>query len=319
MLPLPAANPMSSLTEAPAAGVPGIETLPRLGVGVLYVPSLPAFLGRHVEEIDYLAIVPDRFWSDDGPEAGPRYREAERQVEILDRVAERRPIVGHSVGLSIGSAELFDEGHVEQIARWQERYRFPWHSDHLSFNRLPGQDAHSELAGLAIPVPYDEEVLEMIAARVERVRAAVPVPFILENNVYYVDLPEQEMTEPEFLNRLSAESGCGLLLDVHNVYVNAVNHGFDARAFLRSLDLSRVVEIHIAGGHEMGGMYTDSHAGAVAGPVWDLLDEVVESAPNLCGITFEFEESYLPSLGGDEGVLRELERARQAWGRRAAA
>lgn len=303
---------------APAAELAEITSIAPLGVGVLYVPSLPAFLREHVEDLDYVAIVPDRFWADDGPGAGQRYRELERQVELIDWVAERRPIVAHSVGLSIGSAELFDEAHVEQVARWNERYRFPWHSDHLSFNRLPGMDAHSELAGLAIPVPYDHEVLEMIAARAGRVREMVSAPFILENNVYYVDLPDQEMTEPEFLNALSARSGCGLLLDIHNVHVNAVNHGFDPREFLGAIDLSRVVEVHVAGGSEMGGMYTDSHAGPVAGPVWELLDEVVARAPNLCGITFEFEDGYLPALGGGSGVLRELDRAREAWARRPA-
>lgn len=309
----------ATLQTPSSAAADELAALPRLGVGLLYVPSLPRFVREHVEALDYMAIVPDRFWADDGPSAGPRYREMEKQVELLDWVSSRIPVVGHSVGLSIGSAELFDTGHVEQVARWQARYGFPWHSDHLSFNRVPGLDAHSDLAGLAIPVPYDREVLEMIAERVEWVREKVPVPFLLENNVYYVDLPEQEMSEPEFLKALSARSGCGLLLDLHNVYVNAVNHGFNAGDFIRAVDLSRVVEVHIAGGSEMGGMYTDSHAGPVAEPVWELLDEVIARAPNLCGITFEFEESYFPLMGGAEGVLRELQRARQAWARRPAA
>jgi uncharacterized protein (UPF0276 family) len=304
-------------TASPAAATePDLHSLPRLGVGVLYVPSLPAFLRQHIDSLDYLAIVPDRFWADDGPQAGTRYHEMERQVELLDWVAERKPVIGHSVGLSIGSADLFDDEHVRQIARWQSRYGFPWHSDHLSFNRIPGLDAHSDLAGLAIPVPYDDDVLDMVAERAARVREIIPVPFLLENNVYYVDLPDQDMSEPQFLNALSARSGCGLLLDVHNVYVNSVNHGFDAREFIRAVDLSRVVELHIAGGSDMGGMYTDSHAGPVAEPVWDLLDDVVQNAPNLCGITFEFEDGYLPALGGGDGVLRELDRARQAWDRR---
>lgn len=310
--------PPMSLAHALAPTAAELESLPRLGVGVLYVPSLPAFLREHVDALDYLAIVPDRFWADHDGTAGPRYAENARMVELLDWVAERKPIVGHSVGLSIGSAEFYDDEHVRQVARWQTRYAFPWHSDHLSFNRVPGHDAHTDFAGLALAVPYDRDVLEMVAERVQRVRAAVPVPFLLENNVYYVDLPEQEMSEPEFLNALSARSGCGLLLDVHNVHVNAVNHGFSAEAFIDALDLSRVVEVHIAGGSDMGGMYTDSHSGPVAGPVWDLLDHVVERAPNLCGITFEFEDGYLPALGGGSGVLRELERARQAWNRRPA-
>ena len=307
---------MSTPLTAAAPAAHSIESIRPLGVGLLYVASLPRFVREHVDALDYLAIVPDRFWTDDGVGAPGRFGESEKMAEVLDWVAERKPIVGHSVGLSIGSADFFDVEHVEQIGRWRERYAFPWHSDHLSFSRIPGMDAHSDVAGLAIPVPYDREVLEMVAERVRRVREIVPAPFLLENNVYYVDLPGQEMTEPEFLNELCATSGCGLLMDLHNVYVNSVNHGFDARAFLRQVDLSRVVEIHVAGGSERGGMYTDSHAGPVAGPVWDLLDEVVEQAPNLCGITFEFEDGYLPHLGGFEGVLRELERARRSWARR---
>ena len=83
-------------------------------------------------------------------------------------------------------------------------------------------------------------------------------PFLLENNVYYVDVPDQEMSEAVFLNRLSRESDCGILLDLHNVYVNSRNHGFAPESFLRDLDLSRVVELHIAGGYDLLGYYTDT-------------------------------------------------------------
>jgi uncharacterized protein (UPF0276 family) len=169
-------------------------------------------------------------------------------------------------------------------------------------------------AGLPMAVPYDREVLDMLAERVEYVQSRIPVPFLLENNVYYVDLPEQEMTEPEFLNALMRRTGCGLLLDVHNVVVNATNHGFDAREFIFALDLERVVELHIAGGSEMAGLYTDSHAGPVAERVWELLDDVVGACPNLCAITFEFGESWYPHMGADV-VRGELERARAAWAR----
>ncbi|HYH83372.1 MAG TPA: DUF692 family protein [Longimicrobium sp.] len=298
-----------------SAGADALAALPKLGAGVLYNPSLEGFVSSHLDTLDYLAIIPDRFWSDE-PDEARRYDELEPAVDLLDRVAAARiPIVGHSVGLSIGSAEMFDTGHVEQLARWQARYAWPWHSEHLSFVRLPGADAHTPVAaGLALPVPYDHDVLEMIAARVEHVQARIPVPFLLENNVYYVDLPEQEMTEPEFLNALTARTGCGILLDVHNVVVNAVNHGFDARDFVFALDLSRVVELHIAGGSEMAGMYTDSHSGPVAQAVWELLDEVVAAAPNLAAITFEFGETWYPAMR-DEGVNEELRRARAAWDR----
>jgi uncharacterized protein (UPF0276 family) len=293
-----------------------LAALPRLGVGVLYNPSLSRFVREDLDALDYMAIIPDRFWSDEGAAAGSqRYDELEGLVELLDGVAERVPIVGHSVGLSIGSAELFDTQHVEQIARWQARYDMPWHSDHLSFIRMPGVDAHTDLsAGLPLPVPYDREVLDLLAERVDYVQRRIPVPYLLENNVYYVDLPEQEMTEPEFLNALTRRTGGGLLLDVHNVVVNATNHGYSARDFIFALDLSRVVELHIAGGTEKEGLYTDSHAGPVADPVWELLDDVVANTPNLCGITFEFGESYYPLLEA-KGVRGELDRARAVWRR----
>ncbi|HEU4561415.1 MAG TPA: DUF692 domain-containing protein [Longimicrobium sp.] len=292
-----------------------LEALPKLGVGVLFNPSLTAFVRDHADTLDYLAIIPDRFWSDEGSAAAERYDEVEGMVELLDDVARQLPIVGHSVGLSIGSAELFDRQHVEQIARWREHYRMPWHSDHLSFIRMPGIDAHSPLsAGLPLPVPYDRDVLELLAERVEQVQERIPAPFLLENNVYYVDLPEQEMTEPEFLNALTARTGCGLLLDVHNVVVNATNHGFDPRDFIFALDLTRVVELHIAGGSESEGFYTDSHAGPVNARVWELLDDVIAACPNLCGVTFEFDESWYPHMGAD-GVKAELARARAAWNR----
>jgi uncharacterized protein (UPF0276 family) len=112
---------MDATVAAPTTARPQLQALPRLGVGLLYVPSLPRFVREHVDALDYMAIVPDRFWVDDGPGAGPRFRDFDRQVEVLDWVAARKPIVGHSVGLSIGSADLFDVEHVEQVARWQAR------------------------------------------------------------------------------------------------------------------------------------------------------------------------------------------------------
>jgi uncharacterized protein (UPF0276 family) len=304
---------MSGSELLQTASAERLAALPRLGVGVLYNPSLREFVRDHAAELDYLSIIPDRAWADEGDRAPERFQESEEQVAVIDGAAERLTIVGHSVGLSIGSADPLDRGHVEQVAKWQERYRMPWHSDHLSFIRLPGVDAHSELsAGMALAVPYDREVLDMIAERVEYVQSRIPVPFLLENNVYYVDLPEQEMSEPEFLNALTRRTGCGLLLDVHNVVVNATNHGFDARGFIQELDLERVVELHIAGGSELEGLYTDSHAGPVAERVWDLLPEVVEHSPNLCAVTFEFHEGWFPAMGA-EGVLRELRHARAVW------
>ena len=291
-----------------------LEALPKLGVGLLYNPSLSGFLRNHLDAVDYLAIIPDMFWTDTGRGAAPRFVELEPWIELLDWVAGERRVVAHNLGFSLGSAEPFDPEYAQHVAAWQRRYDFPWHSDHLSFVRVNGPNAHEENAGLAVPVPYDQELLDLFAERTREVQSIVPAPFLIENNVYFVEFPEQEMSEPEFLNRLSRETGCGLLLDLHNLYTNARNHGFDAFAFLDELDLTRVGEIHIAGGSEVGGMYTDSHSGPSPEPVWQLLEYVVPAAPNLAAISFEFHDSYFP-LMGEEGVLAELARARSVWSR----
>jgi uncharacterized protein (UPF0276 family) len=282
---------------------------------VLYNPALPEFLRTSLDSLDYLEVIPDTFWTDRGAGSAPRYGELESWVEVLDWLVARRPVIAHNIGFSLGSAGRFDEQHVERIADWQRRYGFPWHSDHLSFVRIAGPEGHeAHNAGLAVPVPYDRELLELIAGRVEHIQRVVPIPFLIENNVYFVDIPEQEMSEPEFLNRLTARTGCGLLLDLHNLYANARNHGFDPHEFLDELDLSRVVEIHIAGGSELAGMYTDSHAGPCPEPVWELLQDVVPAAPELAAITFEFHDSYYPLLGV-EGIRAQLDRARAIWAR----
>lgn len=289
-----------------------LSTLPRLGVGLLYNPSLSNFLRTDLDVVEQVSVIPDTLWTDHGPQADTRYTDPERSVALLEWLRQRRPLTAHSVGLSIGSADLYDEAHVEQMATWQERYGFVWHSDHLSFVRVGGAEGHDLQVGLAVPVPYDEEVLDLITERVRRVQARVPVPFLLENNVAYINLPDQDMSEPEFLNRLTASTGCGLVLDLHNVFVNATNHGFDASEFVAALDLTRVVEVHIAGGEDLDGVYTDAHSGSTPEPVWTLLEQTVKAAPNLCAITFEFHESAYPRLRV-EGLRRELDRARTLW------
>lgn len=314
---------MSKVTEAPgiAADASDIALAPRLGVGLLFNPALPEFVAAEPDSFDYLEIIPDRDWVDRGVGASPRYTVLEKSWDWLRRIRERKPFVCHSVGLSIGSAALFDTEHLRQIQWTHGELDFAWHSDHLSFARLPqagpqsGPQSGKELhAAIALPLPCDESVLQMLVERIGIVRELVPLPFLVENNVYYVQVPEQDMSEPEFLNRLARDSGCGILLDIHNVYANARNHGFAPEHFLRDLDLSRVVELHIAGGDELLGFYTDAHAGPVAEPVWSLLEQTLRAAPWIRAITFEFHESYYPLLRAD-GIRRQLQRARQQWER----
>ncbi len=294
-----------------------VPALPRLGVGVMYNPALPEFLRTDLDAIDFLEITSDMFWTDRGGGApGRRFDELESWVDVLDAIIPQRPVVAHNIGLSIGNAGCFDLEYVAHLAEWQRRYRFPWQSDHLSFAEVTGGDGAAYHAGVAVPLPYDRDVLEMIVERVDRVQQTIGAPFLLENSVYFVTFRDQDMTEPQFLNALTRRTGCGLLLDVHNLYANARNHGFDAMSFIDQLDLGSVVEAHIAGGTEFAGMYTDSHAGACPEPVWDLLEFLVMRAPDLRAVTFEFHDSYYGRIG-PHGVRAELERARAVFAVRA--
>ena len=282
---------------------------PECGVGVLFNPALADFVSSHSNSLDYLAVIPDRFWVDHGLGTRPRFEDMPAGEAVLAEAARSLPVVLHGIGLSICSAGVFDREYLSHLARWRDRYACPWVSEHLSFSRIGA--GHEINTGIALPVPYDQEILDLLRPRIEAAQAILGCPFLLENNVAYFTFPDQEFSESQFLNELTRASGCSLLLDLHNVYTNARNLGFDAKTFLTELDLLRVIEIHVAGGSEMMGFYTDSHTGAVAEEVWDLLSFVARRCRNLRGVTFEFHESTWPLLR-TEGVLAQIARTRSS-------
>ena len=281
----------------------------RAGVGVLFNPALIGFLATHTESLDYLALIPDRSWVDHGPGSKPRFEELPEVYRMLREASRTLPIAMHCIGLSICSADVFDEEYLSRLAEWRDRHDCVWTSEHLSFSR--SGSGHETNATVALPVPYDREMLDLVCGRVRVAQDRLNCPFLLENSVNYFTYPGQEMTEAEFLNELTRRTGCYLLLDLHNVHTNAINHRFDPLAFLASLDLSRVLEIHIAGGSSLMDFHIDSHTGPTPEGVWQLLDFVAPRAPALRGVTFEFHELSWPLLR-DEGVLAELDRARGA-------
>jgi hypothetical protein len=282
-------------------------------VGLLYSEALTEFIDQYQAAFDFLEVIPDTLWLDDPMASSPTYSDNRAALARLDAYSEQRiPIVLHSTGLSIGSDAAFDEPHAERIASWWRRFQSPWHSDHLATFRVKDLSGSVIDVGFPMPVPYDRAALACVADRVRQMQDTIPVPFLLENNVYYFETPEQEMTEPEFLNELCVDTGCGLLLDLHNLHTNANNHGFDAEVFLDTIDLERVVEIHIAGGHEFEGVWLDSHSGICPERVWDFLAQVLPRAQNVAGLVFEVFPTWYSELG--ETRLRgELDRARQAW------
>lgn len=291
-----------------------MQAEPCRGVGLVFSAALQELVLEHGDAFDFLEIMPDTHWLETVQDGATELVDAPDSLAFLDGLHARGvPMVIHGIGLSIGSAGHFDRRHLAHVAEWARRYGCAWHSDHLASTRVLDEHGRRLDVGFPMAVPYDREVLDMLVERVAEVRAAVPGPFLLENNVYYYTIPEQELSEAAFIDELCRRSGCGLLLDLHNLYVNARNHGFDPHAFLDEVDLGHVVEIHVAGGIEWEGVYLDAHSGACPPEVWSLLEEVVPRAPRLRGVTFEIFPSWYPDFG-PQRLRAELQRIRDVLG-----
>ena len=185
----------------------------------------------------------------------------------LAACAERWPIVTHGLTMSLGGIDPLPAEYLATLASFARQVSTPWHSDHLCFTVAGGVVTHELL-----PLPFTREAAEHVAARVMRAQDALGIPMAVENISYYAHPGAPEMDEADFAAEVVARSGCGLLLDVNNVFVNAQNHGFDARAMIAKMPLDRVVQIHVAG-HDTSdpALVLDTHAEAVRDEVYDLL------------------------------------------------
>jgi uncharacterized protein (UPF0276 family) len=234
-------------------------TLPRLGhanlgLGVgLRTVHFPHIL-RHWPAVDWFEIISENFMDSGGR---PRY--------VLDQIAERYPIVMHGVSLSVGSTDPLNFDYLTRLKRLAGAVNAKWVSDHLCWTGVAGRNTHDLL-----PIPLNEATLRHVAERVVAVQEFLERPLVLENPSTYVGFADSTMTEWEFLSRLAAETGCGLLLDVNNVYVSSVNHDFDPAEYIRNVSHARVVQFHLAGHTHCGTHIVDTHDGAVIDPVWEL-------------------------------------------------
>jgi uncharacterized protein (UPF0276 family) len=188
-----------------------------------------------------------------------------RPLHVLDRVVERYPVALHGVSLSVGSTDPLDRAYLRKLKALAERTRAHWVSDHLCWTGVLGRNTHDLL-----PLPYDEATLRHVSRRVKQVQDALERPLVLENPSTYLAFTGSTMTEWEFLARLCDATGCGLLLDVNNVYVSAFNHGFDPRQYVDAVPADRVVQVHLAGHTNHGTHILDTHSGPAIDAVWDL-------------------------------------------------
>jgi uncharacterized protein (UPF0276 family) len=221
--------------------------------------------------------------------------------EQLERLSERYPLVTHGLTLSIGAAREPDPQYLSELRREVERAKSPLHSDHLCFSSAGTRSLHELL-----PLQHSRRNIARVAERARRMSDYLRVPFALENITYYVHPGRPELPELDFLQGVLDASGAGLLLDVNNVYVNSLNHGFDPRVFIAALDPARVVEIHVAGhSKQPSGLVLDSHGAPVADPVLELLSFTLERT-GPCPVLLERDNDIPPlaELLGEVALLR---------------
>lgn len=186
-------------------------------------------------------------------------------IELLDDLRSTYPIVMHGVSLSIGSTDPLNLPYLQKVKNLARRIESPWVSDHLCWTGVQTVNSHDLL-----PVPYTEEALRHIVARVRQVQDVLERPLLLENPSSYAEFSDSSMSECEFIARLAEEADCALLLDVNNVYVSSVNHRFDPYAYIDAVPADRVVQIHLAGHYNKGTHIVDTHDNYVIDPVWEL-------------------------------------------------
>ena len=281
----------------------------RPAVGLLCNPATPALLARAPELVEYLAVMPDRLLFDFGPDtAARRFHRVLGAIETVERCARGRLVSGHGLGLSLPSAVPLDEEFVSAISTISDGFGgFAWFSEHLSVFIAPKGSVPNAQAGLGLPLAYDEESFAIVSAKLRRLRQELHCPLLLENGAFFTPVPDSDMTEPEFLNRLFVEEGCGTLLDLHNLYANMRNDGISPDEYIALLDPDAVGEIHLGGGDEFAGFYMDSHASLTPDEVWRIAFDYAPRFRNLRAITYEFQETYYDQIG-EQALVEELGR-----------
>jgi uncharacterized protein (UPF0276 family) len=204
--------------------------------------------------IDWLEVITENYLVPGG-----------KPLDYLERIRERFPMVMHGVSLSIGSTDPIDFDYLAAVKALAARIEPHWISDHLCWTGIEGRNVHDLL-----PLPYTEEALALVVARVGQVQDALGRQILLENVSSYLTFHASEMSEWEFLREVAQRADCAVLLDINNIYVSSINHGFDPLAYLKAIPKERVRQFHLAGHSDPGGHLIDTHDHPIVQPVWDL-------------------------------------------------
>jgi len=236
-----------------------LATKPLHGAGLGLRREMLGQINPHTKGMDFWEIAPENWIP-----MGGKYQ------KILRQFTEQNPFVCHGLSLSIGSPEPLDVNFVKSVKHFLDEHNILFYSEHLSYC---SGDGH--LYDL-MPIPFTEEAVKHVVQRIKQVQDIIERPLVLENVSYYA-APGQQMSEQEFTLSILKEADCLLLLDVNNIYVNSINHNYDAGQFLAAMPSDKIVYGHIAGHYdEAADLKVDTHGADVIEPVWQLLQQAYE-------------------------------------------
>ena len=242
------------------------------------------------QPVDWLEVISENYMVGGG-----------KPLHMLDRIRADYRMVMHGVSLSIASTDPLNLDYLRDLKNLAERIQPAWISDHLCWTGVHGINLHDLL-----PVPYTQEALDHVVARVLQVQEFLGRRIALENVSSYVQFSHSEMPEWEFVSEVARRADCWLLLDVNNVYVSAFNHGYDARLFIDSVPANRVIQMHLAGHSHLGTHIIDTHDHEVSDEVWALYEYACRRLGPVS--TMIERDDNIPPLAD---LIGELDRARR--------
>ncbi len=261
----------------------------RFGLG-LRKPHYDDFLDGAAVPVDFVEVISENFMIEGG-----------RPLDVLRRVRERHPVALHGVSMSIGSADGVSEDYLLRLRALVDSVEPLFVSDHLSWSRIGSFNSHDLL-----PLPYTEEALEIVCVNITRAQETLRRPMLFENPSSYISFAG-DIKEWEFLEAMCARTGCGLLLDVNNIFVSASNHGFDPRAYLAGVPAQHVRQIHLAGHSQGRELLIDTHDRPVSESVWSLYAAALQRVgPVATMIERDDDIPPLPELLAELDIARDI-------------
>ncbi|MBI1301890.1 MAG: DUF692 family protein [Alphaproteobacteria bacterium] len=251
------------------------DYVPNLGFGLGLRPKHYSHIFENHPDVDWFEIISENFMDTGGK---PRRN--------LARIAERYPLVMHGVAMSIGTVDPLNSEYLTKLKKLADDVKPAWISDHLCWTGIAHKNSHDLL-----PVPYTEEALKHIISRITQVQDFLGRPIALENPSTYLEFKTSHIPESEFIAEMAKESGCHLLLDVNNVYVTCYNHRLDPKAYIDTLPLDKVVQIHLSGHTNKGTHIIDTHDDHVVDEVWQLYKYVVNKAGRVPNTMVEWDDN----------------------------